>query len=341
MKKINKTITKEGLLKYFKIAKIAQISFEFILIFGIVFLVITGFIYLITNRISEISQEKENQEIINLINDIKNEIIIASSMHNNYYREFELPTRLMGYEYTLNLSNDEITLIIFDKYYLGGNKKVKKTYNSILPTFVKGNFAEKINETTNRHCITKSDKDGIRISKNQASLESKQSNIYSKYDVIVNENNEFDLYLNLYCVNNLRSIQITIKYDPNFISLERTGIITSSSYNENSLFDSVFVVNLDNSHKEINSISYPLISPSEGRFSLGVIGNECASGSGSIAKLTFKAKNVNDDTETNINFDELFGDSNLRLLDCNFNAYSIEDLPDTKKGALILIKNVN
>ncbi|MEM4397496.1 MAG: hypothetical protein QW757_02625, partial [Candidatus Woesearchaeota archaeon] len=123
-----------------------QISFEFIIIFGIVFIVLTGFILIIKTKISEINDEKEYQEVISLINNIKTEILIASSVNNNYYRKFELPNKINGYEYNLILNNELLDLNLFEKFQSKTKeRKIKKTYNTILPFYVKGGFSEKIN----------------------------------------------------------------------------------------------------------------------------------------------------------------------------------------------------
>lgn len=313
--------------------KNSQISFEFIIIFGIVFFVLIGFIYIINNRISNINEDKEYIEVKNLIDNIKNEIMLASSVNNNYYREFYLPVKLYGYDYLINLSNDEMQISLFEK---GLNNRIRNNYFTILPLKIKGGFSEKINESTKKHCITKNNIDGIRISINQASLDSKQSNIYDEYDLEVNEGEEFDLYVNLYCVYNIRSVQFTIKFDPNLLELKGYSIINEYS-NEYNLFDEVDLLTLSSSNVTLNGIEYSLNDDTIGRRTFAVIGENCATGSGSIIKLKFSSKNVDQETITKIKFDEDLGEYSLRILDCNFNAYTSKDLPDTRKEAVIRI----
>ncbi|MEM2131252.1 MAG: cohesin domain-containing protein [Candidatus Woesearchaeota archaeon] len=320
--------------------KKSQISFEFIIIFGIVFMVLTGFILIIKTKISEINEEKEYQEAISLINNIKTEILIASSVNNNYYRKFELPNKINGYEYNLILNNELLDLNLFEKFQSKSKeRKIKKTYNTILPFYVKGGFSEKINETNKEHCITKNNIDGIRIAKNQISLDSKESNIYNKnYDLEVKKDDFFNIYVNLYCITNLRSVQLTIKYDPNILELVDYELMTKLNYpEENTLFEYADLLDMNGKGLTINNTFYKYIDPEQGRFTLSVIGKECVDASGNLAKIKFKAKEIPEKGLTKIDYEDLFNEEALKMYNCNFDAYSKEDLPKTKKNINIKI----
>ncbi len=310
--------------------KKTQISFEFILIFSLVLVVLIGFFYIIKVRITEISEEKEDSIIRNLANSIKNEVMLASSVNNKYLRRFDIPYRINGKEYKMYILNDELTINLFE------NNEIVKTYFTVFPVRVKGTFVEKLMMNTTKHCITKTDIDGIRISQNQASIDALERDTYrqDEIDIEVNANEEFYLLMSLNCVENLRSVHFTISYDSAFLELLEVSEVDKYKRELNPLFESVILYNYEGRDPiKINDEYYDYIT--DGRYTFGMISEECSSGSGTIAQFKFKAKAVTEKTE--VGFEELFGDKNLRLLDCNTNEFTKENLPDTKKAAIVRI----
>src|SRR3989344_8447674 len=147
--------------------KKSQVSFEFMLIFTLIFLVIVGLLYISNRRLSEIADQREYLFMQGLANSIKNEIVLASSVNNNYIRKFSLPNKLGGRAYNISIEEgDSLVINLFEN-----NRKIKD-YFTLLPINVKGTFVEDISYETREHCITKNDYDGIRISRFQASVES-------------------------------------------------------------------------------------------------------------------------------------------------------------------------
>ncbi len=305
--------------------KKAQISFEFILIFTLVFFTLIGFIYLINSRLSDISKQQEMLTMRHLAENIKNEVILASSVNNYYIRRFDIPSQLDGRDYKMNIENEALTIQVFE------NGRVMEEYFTILPTRVKGDFIEDINFENTEHCITKNNIDGIRIARNQASLDTNKTT-YSNGD-------EFDVIVGLNCVENIRSVQFSIRYDPKKLQLVKSKVkpITQYERNLNPLFDDVTVLDYTNVIFAMNkTTTYPYVNDTLGRFTYGFIGDNCATGSGNIAKLAFRVITTGPNTTT-IDFEKDFGDQNIVILDCETNIFTKEDLPDSKKSALVEI----
>ena len=301
--------------------KKAQISFEFIIIFSLVFTALLGFIYIINEQISELSDKQEQLVMKSLSNNIINEVILASSVNNNYIRNFDIPVKLLGRDYKLDIDNNELTIQILE------NNNIKSEYLSVFPVDVKGTFIQEISEDTTRHCVTKNQKDSIRISKNQASLDT---------DVVrVTKEEEFIVYVSVYCIVDLKSIRVTIKYDPSKLEIQKQKskpVVTSDPEfdNRTSLFKYYSLVyNYSNTGGEyIDDVS--------GRYTYGFLGNECESGYGDIIKLVFKVKENAGLGETIIEFDNTV-DENIRMLDCSTNQFTKEGLPDSKNNAKVEI----
>lgn len=293
----------------------AQISFEFIMIFTLVLFALSGFIYMINNQMQEISKKQEQIVMKSLADSIINEVVLASSFNNNYMRRFEIPAKLFGQDYNMSIQGEYLIINVLE------NNKARLEYLATLPLYVKGSFVEKINASNLKHCVTKSDFDGIRISQNQASLDVLNSTIETE--------KEFELYVSLHCVEDAKSFTITIHYDPKMVEIiEAVPVIRNYEFKDkNPLFlDYNLIYNYENSPEHIDE--------NIGRFSYGFLGDECSTGSGNVAMIRFKTLDKTGKTE--IKFDERI-DENLKILDCTTNKYTKKGLPDTKNNAFIEI----
>ena len=302
-----------------KFSKKAQISFEFIIIFGLVFFILIGLIYLVYYRLSELSDLQQDITMKNLADNLINEIVLASSVNNNYLRRFDLPARLSGKKYRLSLDNSEINIQLLE------NNNIIDEYLVVSPVDIKGGFIEDIDLNTTSHCITKSNADGVRIARNQASLDTNASGL--------KKGDSFEVYLSVNCVEDAKSITATISYDPAKLEIENAGPVVASDpqyKNLNPLFNGYTVIYDYTGTDGINEAT--------GRFTYGYLGTDCVSGSGNIAKLTFKIKNTASPGETYIKFDDTY-EENIKLLDCNTDKFTKEALPDSKKDAYITIIN--
>jgi len=299
--------------------KKSQISVEFIIIFSLVIFALIGFIYIMNIRLSDISERQELLLMRNLANNIKEEVIIASSVNNNYLRRFNIPTKIKGKDYNMSIENDELIIKLIE------NNQVVKEYFTVFPVPVKGSFVEDINYENTDHCITKNDFDGIRIARNQLSLDT-NSTRFSPGDV-------FNVLVSLNCVEDIRSVQFTIKYDPNKTRLIRNTVepVTRHNYpNFNPLFSDVLSIT-PYAGKISQLIGLKFVDDTNGRFTYGYIARECASGSGNIAKMSFEVLPTAAGRAT-IEFDPDFKERNLIVLDCYTNAETRESVPNSRKN---------
>ena len=305
--------------------KKTQISVEFIIIFTLVFFALIGFIYIINIRLSDISEKQELMLMRNLANNIKSEVIIASSVNNNYLRRFDIPTKIKGKEYNMSIDNDELIIELIE------NDHVVREYFTVFPVHVKGTFVEDINYETTDHCITKNDFDGIRIARNQVSLDTNHTKI--------DQEESFYVMISLNCVEDIRSVRFVIKYDPDKLELIRNSVEAITRYNYrdlNPLFDDV-LSETPYAGKVSGVIGKKFIDAAEGRFTYGYIARECGSGSGNIARLSFQVLSDADPGKTSIEFDPDFKERNLIVLDCFTNAETREGVPDSRKNLNIEI----
>lgn len=85
--------------------KKAQSSIEFASIIGVMFLVFIVFFYAVSTKL--ISTQRDND--ISMLEDlglfVQNELRLATTAEDGYYREFEIPETLLGKEYKINITN--------------------------------------------------------------------------------------------------------------------------------------------------------------------------------------------------------------------------------------------
>lgn len=89
--------------------KKSQGAFEFIILVGFVLLSFTVLFLVINENISDKSEERRNKAIKEFVLGVANEIDLASESTDGYYREFEIPSRIEGLEYEINLTEDMIS----------------------------------------------------------------------------------------------------------------------------------------------------------------------------------------------------------------------------------------
>jgi hypothetical protein len=277
----------------------SQISFEFITIFGLALFILFGLIFLINNRATEIRQDEDLQAMKRMTENMKNEVLMAGAVSNNYIRKITLPMKLNNRKYNIFIEDRDVLNIEMYK-----DDKVINHYSTAFPIKVKGNFVQDFIEETAEHCITKSDFDGIRFARNQASIDPVIST--------VNQGDTFDVVLGLHCIDETKSLQFTIKYDPDKLELldaQPLGWYTDKEYNP--------MFNYIKYQSEVNGFSsngFPYMSSS--RYSYTVIGSECGQLFGSIALIKFKALSKG---EAEIAFDDALEGEELQLWDCSTN----------------------
>ncbi|MBT4648259.1 class III signal peptide-containing protein, partial [archaeon] len=147
----------------------AQVSAEFILIFTVVLSSFLLFLNIINSRLGEVQEQKEYILMQTLASNIKEEIILATQVHNNYIRRFSIPLNINTKDYNMYIEKNELKIDLYDAGNYEGEPS--KTVYAVLPIDVKGGFVEEKDENTLDHCVTKNQFDGIRISRNQVSLD--------------------------------------------------------------------------------------------------------------------------------------------------------------------------
>jgi len=97
----------------------AQFAIEFIVLLAFMFLIFVGFIAVITTKILE-AKENERQGIVeDIATLVKNEIDLAKSVSDGYSRTFNLPTRIEGNVYSVEIiDNRELVVNYVDKEYV-------------------------------------------------------------------------------------------------------------------------------------------------------------------------------------------------------------------------------
>ena len=99
--------------------KKSQFSIEFAVLTAFMFLVFVAFIAVITSKVAE-SKENERLKIAEDIATLaKNEIELAKSSSDGYTRDFELPVKVQGNIYSIEIiDNRELAVTYMDKEHV-------------------------------------------------------------------------------------------------------------------------------------------------------------------------------------------------------------------------------
>lgn len=97
----------------------AQFAIEFIVLIAFMFIIFLGFTAVIASKVLE-AKENERQEIAEDIATLaKNEIDLARSVSDGYSRTFNLPTKVSGNSYTIEIvDNRELVVNYLDKEHV-------------------------------------------------------------------------------------------------------------------------------------------------------------------------------------------------------------------------------
>ena len=122
----------------------SQFSIEFAVLIAFMFLVFVAFIGIITSKVVE-SKENERLKIAEDIAALaKNEIDLAKSASDGYARNFELPAKISGNSYTIQIiDNRELVVNYIDKEYV-----------SFLPEKICGDVFISNNEIDKKNGVT-------------------------------------------------------------------------------------------------------------------------------------------------------------------------------------------
>jgi len=110
--------------------KRGQSAIELMIIIGVVLTFFTIFISVIYSSQAEKTQQQEKRELLNIALDIREEIEAASETLDGYKREFVVPRKVMGHNYTIEkigndiqMKSEENALVITARDFEGEIKK--------------------------------------------------------------------------------------------------------------------------------------------------------------------------------------------------------------------------
>jgi hypothetical protein len=89
-------------------AKKTQLTMEFMVIMTIMFLIFSAFSVVMLNQILEIKKEKTWNQLKELGDAIKSEVDIAASVENGYKRSFDIPGKIDGRAYEIDILSEVI-----------------------------------------------------------------------------------------------------------------------------------------------------------------------------------------------------------------------------------------
>ena len=96
----------------------AQVSIEFFIFVSIVIVISISFSLHSATQIKDFNRQKESDAIKDLAIKIQREIFLASNVEDGYFRKFDVPSRVSGYNYTIAYSNSSLSVSSANSYYL-------------------------------------------------------------------------------------------------------------------------------------------------------------------------------------------------------------------------------
>ena len=88
----------------------AQVSAEFFILMGFVFLIAVAFEIASIGQLNDFRLQKENDAVQDLALKLQKEVILAASVEDGYSRTFTIPASLDSINYTLTRENSSIAL---------------------------------------------------------------------------------------------------------------------------------------------------------------------------------------------------------------------------------------
>jgi len=99
--------------------KKSQFSIEFAVLTAFMFLIFVAFIAVITSKVAELKENERLKIAEDIATLARNEIELAKSASNGYARNFELPVKVDGNSYSIQIiDNRELVVDYIDKEYV-------------------------------------------------------------------------------------------------------------------------------------------------------------------------------------------------------------------------------
>lgn len=84
--------------------KKGQSAIEFTVLMGMMFLIFTVFFFAVSTKLLDIQKENEASLLEDLGNYVQNELRLAVIAEDGYFRQFQLPATIGGYDYSINIT---------------------------------------------------------------------------------------------------------------------------------------------------------------------------------------------------------------------------------------------
>jgi len=96
----------------------AQISAEFFIFLGLVFLIAIAFEVVSLDQLNDFKVQKESEAVKDLALKVQKELFIAASVEDGFTRVFEIPDKLENINYSLTMKNSTVTAISKNSIYV-------------------------------------------------------------------------------------------------------------------------------------------------------------------------------------------------------------------------------
>ena len=116
--------------------KKSQISLEFVVLIAMAFVMLIAFSTIVSDRTISVNKERDALLLKEIVEKVKSEVFLASSVEDGYSRQFTIPQKLDGKNYNITIQNRTI---------IGRLKELEITTSVIQIT---GNAVKGINNIT-------------------------------------------------------------------------------------------------------------------------------------------------------------------------------------------------
>jgi len=104
------------LCKYYRLKR-GQIALEFMMLIGLVFFVFLIFLGIILYNLQDLNKREELADLEDVALKVQNELNLATSVNNGYSRDFTLPAKVNGRDYSISQGTELITFET-NKYFV-------------------------------------------------------------------------------------------------------------------------------------------------------------------------------------------------------------------------------
>ena len=96
----------------------AQVSMEFVFLIGLAFMVMIVFVSSTRSEFDELRSEEERSLVKDVSVMVQHELVIASNVEEGYIRTFNIPLKLDGISYTMQIINNTLLTSSEDYEYV-------------------------------------------------------------------------------------------------------------------------------------------------------------------------------------------------------------------------------